>query len=142
MSKRFKNAGAQKSLIDVGQKAKIVHADEVNIEGHIVFSYRYFKETFEKLEEMDLSLIKKVLTTIINYSEIDIHRFQLRTNLKLNHYGPYPSKATVPIPDGVPCDGVWYAIRFGIQRRMIGFLAKDSNVFFVVFIDNDHDWYK
>lgn len=77
----------------------------------------------------------------------------------LGQYGDFPSNSEFNHPDHVPHDACWARFRLGNKVRLIGFLIPeelngkeythrghsykfDSNTFYLVFLDQNHVFYK
>jgi hypothetical protein len=132
------------------------HIDRLN--NNIAFNFQYFdisQEPSSDFSSLSEEQLKKLVTKLRGYTCETIEHWK-REPIKgcrcvLEVYGTFPKKSDFCHPKMVPSDVEWARFRLEGDMRLIGFILPDiaiktynlvKNVFYVVFIDENHRFYK
>ena len=126
---------------------------------NIAFSFQYFDNSQEpSIDFSDLTneQLNKIVEKFKHYSRntFDYWRNQ-RIGKGNNHvleiYGEFPRNSDFFHPKNIPLDVSWARFRLESDLRLIGFIIKNElcknlnlakNIFYIVFIDEKHRFYK
>ena len=103
--------------------------------------------------------LDSVLNKIKDYTRQPLIHWTTIANAPLVIYGQFPNNSDFLHPKHVPHDVLWGRFRLGNMVRLVGFIISDeldgkvislkgqdyrlcSNIFYVVFLDKDHKFYK
>jgi hypothetical protein len=133
------------------------HADR--LANNMAFSFQYFdisQEPASGFSDLTEEQLRKTILKIQSYSANTIEYWKNQRiggggNHVLEIYGDFPRKSDFMHPKSVPSDVLWARFRLESDMRLIGFfiphdlcaehkLAK--NIFYVIFIDEHHRFYK
>jgi hypothetical protein len=160
----FRNSKKEKFILQIPQSG----LEDSNIAQRSKFNFSYFVADQPAGQSFDdwnnnsgantlLSLIKKIQ----EYTREPLQYWQRqkigRQNI-LEVYGDFPkSKSDFTHPASVPHDVMWARFRLASKIRLIGFVVPDkfkgklhgdsnsyfdTNTFYIVFLDEDHKFYK
>lgn len=128
-----------------------------SIEGLMSFSFKYLDNSQgNKLTELSKEQIDKFIEKLKWYStETRMHwettRLGNKNGMLLKVYGCFPSISDFHHPVFVPADVKWARFRMEGDMRLIGFMidkkdaegsSLNTDVFYVVFLDLTHSFYK
>ena len=135
-----------------------IDSDIEKIEGLLSFNFRYLdSEQGDRFSDLTPNQFGKIMEKLKYYSgESRQHWEQERIGNKnskvLVVYGDFPNNSDFHHPKGVPAGVRWARFRLEGDQRLAGFVinkndvSEDSNlntnVFYVVFLDNQHRFYK
>lgn len=141
-NRKIKPPKSKGSLIDNALQGRKV-TDEIE-EKHLVFSFKYLDETqgstineWEKLELWGTTIDK-----IRNYCKMTrIAACQGQGN-SMTVYGDFPhlKRTDFTHPPSIPEDAKWASVHIMGKRVLAGHIY--DNLFFVVFLDANHNFYK
>jgi hypothetical protein len=127
------------------------HAD--GLKNNLSFSFRYFDNTQlngNVLQAVTKEQLVKIIEKLKHLSSNTIaHWLQQYTGLTI--YNDFPRNSDFSHPTFVPLEVLWARFRLENNVRLCGFLLPtekvrihdlQKNVFYVVFIDLDHKFYK
>jgi hypothetical protein len=106
-----------------------------------------------------ITLLSNVLNKIKEYTRESLSHWSECINPPLVIYGNFPDKSDFTHPKHVPHDVLWARFRLGNKVRLVGFIVPEAlhdnvvtiggnqyrlnkNVFYVVFLDKEHKFYK
>lgn len=128
-----------------------------SIEGLLSFSFKYLDSSQgDKITDLSKDQIDKFVEKLKWYSnETRMHwettRIGGKNGMVLEVYGAFPSKSDFYHPSFVPADVRWARFRMEGDMRLIGFMidkkdavnsSLNTDVFYVVFLDLYHAFYK
>lgn len=163
MSGKFKNSNKTKFLATL-PKLSIENPDLQLIE-RSVFNFSFFDGTQDAgsdFSSLSATEMTKLIEKIKNYSRSSLNYWRQQRcgsgSLKiLEIYGGFPKNSDFSHPSGIPHDVLWGRFRLDNFGRLIGFVlppdldhkfnkdrtyAYSCNIFYVVFLDPDHKFYK
>lgn len=152
---KFRNAGRDKFLSALDGKASI-DLPEDTLAARCKFNFSYFdvQDASQSFEDWTLEQLISLLNKLKEYSKSPLKYWILQK--KLNTYKSFPKKSKLSPPRHVPHQAVWARFRLEQAVRLVGFVLPDdydgklhegtkrhfdSNVFYVVFLDRDHQFY-
>lgn len=137
-------------------------ADKITLKCKFNFGYMDFTQTAgQKFSEWDHTKLSKLLDKLHHFSKESLRYWQAqsvgsKTNNILEIYGTFPTNSKFKHPKHVPHQAHWARFRIGSRDRLIGFVIPsrykdkchiktginfDCNTFYVVFLDDNHDFY-
>lgn len=141
-SKKFSSRGKYEERVQNTRSEKKV-AGEIPL---LVFSFKDFDtvqcppgQTFEQWEKE--GLLSKFATKLVDLSQKNIVKAQQQELITI--YGKFPENSDFKCPKYIQDDDVqWAVIKDvgGQLHRVAGYII--NNVFYVVFLDKDHKFYK
>jgi hypothetical protein len=159
MSKFNKNS-KKKEFIARFPQSSIEGSD---IETRCKFNFSFFDDSQpcgSSLDELEPGVLAEIMNKIKAYSKNDLNFWRNQRcgahGLKiLSDYEKFPPKSKFTHPKFVPHDVIWSRFRMENLLRVIGFtipreyatntkpgkLQYDTNTFYVVFIDLEHNFY-
>ena len=157
MAPKKSNPKKEKFLSNLPQQDFISNISDVK--GKLSFSFKYFdgsQEAGQDFKEWNDKQKLELLEKLRDYSrESKIYWLHQRVgvgSLKiLEIYGHFPTNSDFEYPKHVPENVRWARFRMESSMRLVGFfvpeeLAKSNelstDVFYVVFLDRDHRFYK
>lgn len=163
MSKKFKNSKAEVFLRGF-EDLESLDSEKCNLSKRCKFNFSYFDNSQEhsgELSEWDKDTICEFFNKLIGYSKSSLdelkqiglgkNRYRL-----LSIYESFPASSNFSLPKNIPHQAKWGRIRLDSNKRLVGFIipdeyhgrihvktsiAYDRNTFYVVFIDNHHNFY-
>jgi hypothetical protein len=138
---------------------QVVEGDVTRLKDGISFQFSYFdpsQPAGQAFQDWSQDQLAKLLDKLRAYSrESRIHWERERIGQGKNHvleiYGRFPSHSDFIHPKHVPADVEWARFRLEGDSRLIGFMVNrdqserfglQTNVFYVVFLDAYHRFYK
>ncbi|MDZ5727768.1 hypothetical protein SPG90_04455 [Enterobacter sp. D2] len=163
MTKKFGNARAErflKSFIDIAS----LDSGECNLSLRCKFNFSYFDSNQEhsgRFSDWSLENICEFIDKLIDYSSRSLGQLQQigigkNRNGLLSFYDAFPPHSLFTMPKSVPHQARWGRFRLDQNKRLVGFVVPDEyhgvkhestgmlydkNTFYVVFLDNNHDFY-
>lgn len=138
MSKKVKKPHENKSVISEYTKKSRSVGSLLN-EKNFLISFKHIDRnqaaSFE--EWQDLGILARSITTLSNYccatldSQVDKEKFCI--------YNDFPVRSAFTHPQHVPEDAKWARIHITGKQVVAGHIVE--NVFYVVFLDTDHQFY-
>lgn len=128
-----------------------------NIEGLLSFNFKFLDQTQgQRLSELSSEQVDRFVDKLKWYStETAMHWKSTRigggSNTVLSEYDSFPSRSEFHHPRFVPADVKWARFHMEGDMRLIGFLidkkdggntSLNTDVFYVVFLDLYHKFYK
>lgn len=152
---KYKNAGKEKFLSALAGKASIdSHEDTLTERCKFNFSYFDVQDASQSFEDWTQEQLISLLNKLREYSK-DPLKYWIHQK-KLDTYKTFPSKSKFAPPKHVPHQAIWARFRLEKAIRLVGFILPDEydgklhggtkrffdcNVFYVVFLDRDHQFY-
>lgn len=127
------------------------------------FNFAYFEkqEAGQSFDEWPVDKLRKLLNKLKDYSNESLKHWMCqpigKSGTVLSIYGTYPVKSDFKCPKHVPHQAQWGRFRTDWAGRLVGFVVPneyhgkahpttgerfDRNTFYVVFLDEDHRFYK
>lgn len=110
----------------------------------LLFSLRHFDDTQECASSFDhweeKGHLSKMMNCIKHYSNQTIAQAQSANGNKFCIYGDFPCKSDFTIPLNTPEDAKWARFHVGNLLVVAGYIVQ--NVFYIVFLDSEHRFYK
>ncbi len=121
------------------------------------FNFGYFdygKKSGQNFKQWKHSPLIKLLERLQEYGKEPLCYWEKEGNLTI--YGDFPKHSEFKRPQQVPHEALWGRFRLGSTMRLCGFVIPnkfdtikhsktgkifDSNTFYVVFLDNEHQFY-
>jgi hypothetical protein len=159
----FKNSKRDKFFENVIKANLESDSDNLIIRSKFNFSYMDFsQEAGQDFSDWGEEKIIKFLNKLIEYSKESLKYWQnqrvgAKNNTVLEVYGNFPKKSDFKHPTYIPHQVLWSRFRLEGSVRLIGFILPpdyhnkkhsqkdmhfDCNTFYVVFLDQDHRFYK
>ncbi|NIG74076.1 hypothetical protein F3J34_10760 [Klebsiella sp. Ap-873] len=163
MTKKFNNPKAIKYLKSFEDLVSL-DAKDCNLSLRCKFNFSYFDSNQKcsgKISDWDINGVGDFFDKLKDYSTRSLNQLQQigigknRQGL-LSIYDTYPNNSLFEKPKAVPHQARWGRFRLDQNKRLIGFVIPedyngtrhsdtgmmyDSNTFYVVFIDNNHNFY-
>ena len=129
------------------------------LSNYLSFNFQYF-DTSQKpscdFSDLTEEQLNKLIQKIKHYSSNTFEYWKKQrigkgNNNVLEIYGDFPRKSEFTHPKNVPSDVLWARFRLESDMRLIGFIIPQDqcneynlpkNIFYVVFIDPLHGFYK
>ena len=129
------------------------------LSNNIAFSFQYFdnsQEPSSDFSQLNDDRLKKILEKFRNYSCNSIDYWKhlkigKGKNNVLEIYSHFPRNSDFIHPKHIPLDVSWARFRLESKLRLIGFIIENEicekyklakNIFYIVFIDENHRFYK
>ncbi len=128
-----------------------------NFENKINFNFSFFDKTQgQDFKDWTKKQLAELLEKLKYYSKETIEywkkqRAGQKSSTVLAVYGKFPGRSDFNHPKHIPLDVEWARFRLEGDSRVIGFVIKKEecqrhnicpDTFYVVFLDNTHDFYK
>lgn len=134
-------------------------SDVVEAKGKLSFSFKYFdgsQEAGQDFKDWTEKQKQELLEKLRDYSrESKSYWLSQRAGVRglkiLEIYNSFPRNTDFSYPRHVPCEVKWARFRMESAVRLIGFFIDDTiaakfnistDIFYVVFLDKDHRFYK
>lgn len=157
MAPKKSNPRKEKFLSNIPQQDFI--SDITDVKGKLSFSFKYFdgnQEAGQDFKDWNDKQKQELLEKLRDYSrESKTYWLNQRCGaggLKvLEIYGAFPRNTDFEYPRHVPNDVRWARFRMESAMRLVGFFVSEedsknkelsTDVFYVVFLDKDHRFYK
>lgn len=155
----FKKNNPRKNLFLENLPQVEIISDIMEVKGKLSFSFQYFdgsQEAGQDFKDWTNEQKDKLLDKLKDYSkETKVYWLNQRAGsggLKiLEIYGDFPRNSDFTKPTHVPDNVKWSRFRMENKVRLVGFFIDDeeakekqlsSDVFYIVFLDKDHLFYK
>ena len=130
-----------------GRNGEIRNVKRNVADNYISFSFRYFEDSnippASSLQTWDCDdTLLDMLRELVHLSKYNIT--QLQSSKRITLYGEFPPRTLndFPLPTGLSKDENWGTLRnIGGQRARIAGFLKD-NIFYIVYLDKEHKFYK
>jgi hypothetical protein len=163
MSKKFGNSKAT-SFLEKLQDLVSLDSDGCDLSARCKFNFSYFDRSQDisgEISDWEKDYICDFFNKLSEYCKSSLSQLQQigvgkRRNGLLSIYDSYPANSNFEKPKHVPHQARWGRFRLDNDRRLVGFVVPDEyhglthsktgicydrNTFYVVFIDNNHDFY-
>ena len=151
----FKNSGKDKFISKYANKASIDSIQDT-LAARCKFNLSYFdvQNASQSFEGWTHEQLVSLLNKMKEYSREPL-KYWIHQNV-LEIYGQFPSRSNLTEPNHVPHQARWARFRLEKAVRLVGFTLPDdydgkqhegtkkyfdSNVFYIVFLDQDHQFY-
>lgn len=108
----------------------------------IVFSFKDFDrnqgQTFKEWEEEEL--LANACEKLAGISQLTVGQAVQQQIIKIYTKTDFPPNSAFKHPAHVPEDVQWAAMRIQGKERIIGYF--EDNIFYIVFLDKDHEFWK
>lgn len=138
---------------------QVIEGDVARLKDGIAFQFSYFdssQSASQSFQDWTQEQLAKLLDKLKAYSRESRQNWEReRIGQGRNHvlevYGRFPSRSDFIHPKHVPADVEWARFRLEGDCRLIGFMVNrdqcerfglQSNVFYVVFLDAEHRFFK
>lgn len=125
------------------------------IEGLLSFNFKYLDtEQGDKFSDLTNAQFSKIIEKLKWYSNENRQHWEnekIGKSTVLAVYGDFPHPSDFHHPKHVPAGVRWARFRMEGDQRLVGFMINkddsdktpfNTNVFYVVFLDNNHRFYK
>jgi hypothetical protein len=129
-----------------------------DLQSNIIFSLKYFDNSQvagQNFDNWSHEQLSKLLTKLRHYSSNTLKYWQSQNvgsgrNTILEVYGDFPKRSDFVYPKHIPLDVKWARFRLEGDMRLIGFILSPEdinkhnlppNVFYIVFLDENHRFY-
>jgi hypothetical protein len=133
--------------------------DIVHLSQYMAFNFRYFdnsQEPSSDFSKLSHEQLLKIVNKIKNYSNNTTDYWKKQRVGKgkshiLEIYGDFPRNSDFKCPKHIPIGVLWARFRLEGDMRLIGFIISEDqhkecclakNIFYIVFIDENHKFYK
>lgn len=160
MKGKFKNPGKEKFLADIPLASLDSPSDDLALRCKFNFSFYDVPKGKTGFEAWGQSQLHQLIIKLKDFGRKSLADWKI-TNIGsasgrvLSIYGAFPNPSNYPIPKNVPHQAEWGRFRLDTKTRLCGFVVPashhdqlhksgarfDSNTFYVVFIDDSHDFY-
>lgn len=154
---KYKNTAREKYLSNFPDS--IIENNSVELKNNIKFSFCYFdnsQSAGQDFKDLTQEQLEKFLTKLKHYSKNTIKHWNNQKVGKgglsiLEIYDKFPPISDFKHPKHIPLDVQWARFRLEGDMRLIGFiipneiateLELDPSIFYIVFLDSFHKFYK
>jgi hypothetical protein len=157
---RLKNVGKEKFIKIISEKPSIKDENSLVERCKFNFSYLDFSQDISGSCEQS-ELIALVGKKLLDFSRSSLKYWQGEKigsgkQAVLEVYGSFPKHSNFIEPKNIPYEALWARFRLDSTKRLIGFVIPDeyhntkhdklnyffdSNTFYVVFLDPEHNFY-
>jgi hypothetical protein len=154
-----KNSRKERFLKRLPETTIMIEHVTDKFQDHLSFSFQFFdnsQEAGQDFRDWDHAQLYKLLDKLKEYCKNPLsHWLRMRIGRSNNHvleiYKNFHHKSDFSHPTHIPCDVEWARFRLEGDMRLIGFLVNKEicerdliapNIFYVVFLDENHKFYK
>jgi len=157
----FRNAKKDGFLASIPNSSLDSETDKLTTKCKFNFAYFEKQPAGQSFDEWPADKLHKFLNKLKDYSNESLKHWMHQTIGKsgtvLSIYGAFPAKSDFTPPKHVPHQAQWGRFRTDWAGRLVGFVVPndyhgkvhvttgerfDSNTFYVVFIDENHRFYR
>lgn len=158
---RFNNSGKERFLASFPKASIDLESDSLALRCKFNFSYFETQAAGQNFTDLDQAKLGALLGKLQEYSKesLDYWRNQRvgKSGTVFATYGKFPARSDFTLPKHVPHQAEWGRFRLDWASRLCGFTIPKSydgkihkscgrsfcsNTFYIVFIDEDHRFYK
>lgn len=157
---KYGNSKSDKKKEDIRKIVSLLDETDI-ITNRCKFNFHYFDDhnvAGQKFSDWTQKQLVSLLESLKSYSCCDLNYWITQTPTFVI-YGKFPPKAKTDfnIPQSIPTEARWGRFRLGNKIRLVGFMIPgnfhgkehgvtkerwDSNTFYVVFLDKEHQFWK
>jgi hypothetical protein len=159
MRKQYKNSKKESFLESIPIISLDNDLDELTIRCKFNFSY-FDASQGQDFSDWDANELLKLLNKLKEYSKQSLQYWEAQRAGKYSifvKYEAFPSNSNFYHPKHIPHQIIWARFHLENKPRLIGFVVPaeyedtihkitgkrfDSNTFYIVFLDRDHEFYK
>lgn len=163
MSKKYQNKKKKKFLASLAVLPSLDNNNN-DLTKRCKFNFSYFDHSQaagQKFSEWNHKQLYDLLNKLQNFTKMPLSYWQNQKiggskSKVLTIYGEFPIKTNFVCPKNIPHQVKWGRFRLGSKLRLVGFKIPssyhnkihhitneffDTNTFYVVFLDRDHEFY-